>query len=78
MLPAGGQTSAAKLAEREGFEPSRAVTPYTRSRRAPSTTRPPLLRLGTKRFRHPSTGPLFEAMISTKLSTLPKILPITR
>jgi hypothetical protein len=30
------------LAEREGFEPSRRFPAYTRSRRAPSTTRPPL------------------------------------
>ena len=30
-------------AEREGFEPSkRLITPYSLSRRAPSTTRPPL------------------------------------
>ena len=32
----------AVLAERQGFEPWRRVTAYTRSRRAPSTTRPPL------------------------------------
>ncbi len=31
-----------RLAERQGFEPWRRVTAYTRSRRAPSTTRPPL------------------------------------
>ena len=31
------------LAEREGFEPSRRFPAYTLSRRAPSTTRPPLL-----------------------------------
>ena len=31
-----------KLAERERFELSKGVNPYTRSRRAPSTTRPPL------------------------------------
>ncbi len=30
------------MAEREGFEPSRRLPAYTRSRRAPSTTRPPL------------------------------------
>ena len=30
------------LAEREGFEPSKQFPTYTRSRRAPSTTRPPL------------------------------------
>ena len=30
------------VAERQGFEPWRRVTAYTRSRRAPSTTRPPL------------------------------------
>jgi hypothetical protein len=30
------------LAEREGFEPSRRFPAYTLSRRAPSTTRPPL------------------------------------
>ena len=33
-----------ELAEREGFEPSMAVTPYTLSRRAPSTARTPLPR----------------------------------
>ncbi len=32
------------VAEREGFEPSRRLPAYTRSRRAPSTTRPPLLK----------------------------------
>ena len=31
------------MAEREGFEPSIRLLAYTRSRRAPSTTRPPLL-----------------------------------
>ncbi len=31
-----------RLAEREGFEPSRRLPAYTRSRRAPSTARPPL------------------------------------
>ena len=30
-----------ELADREGFEPSMGLHPYTRSRRAPSTTRPP-------------------------------------
>ena len=30
------------MAEGEGFEPSRRLPAYTRSRRAPSTTRPPL------------------------------------
>lgn len=30
------------LAERQGFEPWRRFPAYTRSRRAPSTTRPPL------------------------------------
>ena len=30
------------LAEGAGFEPARSVNPYTLSRRAPSTTRPPL------------------------------------
>ena len=30
------------MAEREGFEPSRRLPAYTLSRRAPSTTRPPL------------------------------------
>ena len=32
------------LAERQGFEPWRRFPAYTRSRRAPSTTRPPLRR----------------------------------
>src|SRR5918993_2587544 len=36
MVPDG------KMAEGEGFEPSRRFPAYTRSRRAPSTTRPPL------------------------------------
>ena len=31
------------MAERQGFEPWRQFPAYTRSRRAPSTTRPPLL-----------------------------------
>ncbi len=31
-----------RLAERQGFEPWRRLPAYTRSRRAPSTTRPPL------------------------------------
>ena len=31
------------LAEREGFEPSKGVSPYTLSKRAHSTTLPPLL-----------------------------------
>ena len=30
------------VADREGFEPSRRFPAYTRSRRAPSTTRPPV------------------------------------
>ena len=34
------------MAEREGFEPSIRLPVYTRSRRAPSTTRPPLQMLG--------------------------------
>ncbi len=39
----GGEKPAkAGLAEREGFEPSIRLPVYTRSRRAPSTTRPPL------------------------------------
>ena len=36
------QRSGAGVAEREGFEPSRRFPAYTLSRRAPSTTRPPL------------------------------------
>ncbi len=35
----------AMMAERVGFEPTRRLPAYTRSRRAPSTTRPPLLHL---------------------------------
>src|SRR6266446_3266475 len=35
------------MAEREGFEPSKGVNPYTLSRGAPSTTRPSLRVLGT-------------------------------
>ena len=31
-----------RVADREGFEPSRRLPAYTRSRRAPSTTRPPV------------------------------------
>ncbi len=31
------------MEEREGFEPSNGLTHYTLSKRAPSTTRPPLL-----------------------------------
>ncbi len=40
------------VAEREGFEPSRRLPAYTRSRRAPSTTRPPL------QNQHPAIWPL--------------------
>ena len=36
------------LADREGFEPSRSVNPYTLSRRAPSTARPPIRFDGTR------------------------------
>ena len=32
------------MAEREGFEPSKVLTPYTLSKRARSTTLPPLLK----------------------------------
>ena len=35
------------MAERQGFEPWRRLPAYTLSRRAPSTTRPPLLILHT-------------------------------
>ena len=31
------------MAEREGFEPSKGISPYTLSKRAHSTTLPPLL-----------------------------------
>ena len=34
-----------KMAEREGFEPSKAFTPYTLSKRARSTTLPPLRKM---------------------------------
>jgi hypothetical protein len=33
------------MAERKGFEPSRQLPAYTLSKRAPSTTRPPLRNL---------------------------------
>ncbi len=38
------------MAERQGFEPWRRFPAYTRSRRAPSTTRPPLRACGSSRF----------------------------
>ena len=38
------------MAEREGFEPSRRFPAYTLSRRAPSTTRPPLQQAGHNHF----------------------------
>src|SRR6056297_4356573 len=38
-----------KVAERQGFEPWRRFPAYTRSRRAPSTTRPPLRQGGSSR-----------------------------
>ena len=41
-FPSNNNSLQAKLAEREGFEPSRRYPAYTLSRRAPSTTRPPL------------------------------------
>ena len=34
------------LAERVGFEPTRRLPAYTLSKRAPSATRPPLLKQG--------------------------------
>ena len=46
------QLSYVPVAEREGFEPSVGVNPHTRSRRAPSTTRPPLLRRNYIKNRH--------------------------
>ena len=39
-----------QMAERQGFEPWRRFPAYTRSRRAPSTTRPPLRRMLLSRF----------------------------
>jgi site-specific DNA recombinase len=41
-----------KMADREGFEPSIELPLYTRSRRAPSTTRPPVLLLAPRRRTH--------------------------
>ena len=38
----GEERAKNNLAERQGFEPWRRFPAYTRSRRAPSTTRPPL------------------------------------
>ena len=38
------------LAEREGFEPSMSVTPYSLSRGAPSAARPPLRGSGVYRL----------------------------
>ncbi len=38
-----------EMAEREGFEPSRRLPAYTLSRRAPSTTRPPLRTLSLRK-----------------------------
>ena len=45
------------MAEREGFEPSIRLPVYTRSRRAPSTTRPPLRRRRVRgRTGHPRSS----------------------
>ena len=41
------ETDDGAVAERQGFEPWRRLPAYTRSRRAPSTTRPPLRRRGS-------------------------------
>src|SRR5215468_7587613 len=48
------------VAEREGFEPSRRLPAYTRSRRAPSTTRPPLLQSSRKGGHYSEATPLFK------------------
>src|SRR5262249_33666957 len=48
------------VAEREGFEPSRRLPAYTRSRRAPSTTRPPLLQASRKGGHYSEATPLFK------------------
>ncbi len=50
-LPRTGMN--AEMAEREGFEPSMAFDPYSLSRRAPSTTRPPLRMLWRLRVARP-------------------------
>ena len=49
--PAAPRGRVAGLAEREGFEPSRRFPAYTLSRRAPSTTRPPLRAGGQNHLR---------------------------
>src|SRR5579875_2055888 len=41
VFSSAGRSSASGVAVREGFEPSIGFHLYTRSRRAPSTTRPP-------------------------------------
>src|SRR6056297_3992385 len=45
----GRTVSHRQVAERQGFEPWRRFPAYTRSRRAPSTTRPPLRQGGSSR-----------------------------
>ena len=48
------------MAEREGFEPSKRFPVYTLSKRAPSTTRPPLLQTNFKNLRILFLSPIFE------------------
>src|SRR5262249_18452957 len=57
------------MAEREGFEPSRRLPAYTRSRRAPSTTRPPLLQASRKGGHCSEATPLFELTSSRSRGT---------
>src|SRR5262245_8080611 len=57
------------VAEREGFEPSRRLPAYTRSRRAPSTTRPPLLQASRKEGHYSEANPLFKRTSSRSRGT---------
>ena len=52
----GASPGSRGMAEREGFEPSRRFPAYTLSRRAPSTTRPPLRRPDKTTSRRPPQG----------------------
>ena len=69
------------MAERQGFEPWRRFPAYTRSRRAPSTTRPPLrYRASYSRVRDAFksiAGRLGDALPRIALICLPVLLAVT-
>ena len=82
--PVGARNQLRELAEREGFEPSKALTPYTLSKRAHSTTLPPVLKCpvgcGRKLTSNTSDSKLFlqrptisEAYYFTSTAGIPRL-----